>query len=80
MGCRILVGKGDSGEGVEYAVFYDSVTDVCFGPLMNNLEEAESFEKFLEGHKSKKGSDPRTYDVWDLIELYNKFLEEREEE
>lgn len=73
MGCQIIVGNLCQGDGTECAVFYDSVTDTAFGMIMENLEEAESFQEWLE-------DDPRTYDVKNLIGLYSEFKEEREEE
>ena len=68
MGCNVIVGGSDEGE---CAVFYDSVTEVAFGPLMNDLEEAESFQKWLK-------KDARTIPVKELIKLLNQFREERE--
>lgn len=54
MGCRILVGNLDNGGGVECACFYDSTTDSVFGELFNDLEEAESFQKWSDKRKIKK--------------------------
>jgi len=72
MGCRIIVGKDDDGLGVECACFYDSVTETVFGPKMSDLEEAESFQKWL-------GSDPREIKLITLRHLYDGFVEQREE-
>lgn len=70
MGNMIIVGNLNQGNGVECAVFYDSVTDVTFGPIMDDLEEAESFEEWLE-------KDARAYDVKELIRLLGEFKEGR---
>lgn len=73
MGNRIIVGNLDQGNGVECAIFYDSVTDVVFGPLMTDLEEAESFEEWLP-------KDARKYKVEELIKLLKKFRDFRIDE
>ncbi len=62
MGCRILSGSAGAG-------FYCSVSDVVFGPLMEDKSQAEDFMKWLD-------KDPREYKVDDLMGLFNKFLEE----
>lgn len=64
MGCRILSGKAG-------ACFYCSVTDVVFGPLMEDLNEANTFEGWLD-------LDPRQYQHDELMELFKQFQEERE--
>lgn len=73
MGCRIIVGHGDDGLGTECAVFYDSVTDTAFGKLMNDLEEAESFQEWVE-------VDLRTLSDSEFDNLLCKFREMRENE
>lgn len=60
MGCRILAGKLDGGNGREAAVFYCSTTGIAFGPVFEGLndpgelsdphDEAEAFAKWLESH------------------------------
>jgi hypothetical protein len=71
MGCLIIVGKDDDGNGTECACFYDSVTETCFGVKMNDLEEAESFREYCK-------VDLRTLSHQKFVELVNKFREERE--
>ena len=69
MGCRILAGVANGEQ--KGACFYDSVTDWCFGPLMNDEEEAVSFMKWLP-------DDPRGIDDTELRKLYTKFQEEQD--
>ena len=64
MGCRILSGSAG-------ACFYDSVTDVVFGPLMESEEEANTFEGFLD-------LDPRQYTQDELMQLFKQFREDQE--
>jgi ABC-type thiamine transport system substrate-binding protein len=71
MGCQIITGKDES--GMEVACFYDSVTDTCFGVKLNDLEEAESFQKDCK-------VDLRTLKHEEFVELLNKFREKRENE
>lgn len=73
MGCKIIVGKDDDGNGVECACFYDSVSDSVFGTKLNDLEEAESFQKYCK-------VDLRRLTHKEFIELLTKFREEREKE
>lgn len=73
MGCNIIVGNEDGGLGIECACFYDSVTDTVFGVKLNDLEEAESFQKYCK-------IDLRKLSHKEFIELLNKFREEREKE
>jgi len=47
MGCRIIVGHTDNGLGRECALFYDSCTDTVFGDIMEDLEEAETFQQWM---------------------------------
>lgn len=71
MGCNIIVGRDDNGNGSECACFYDSVTDSCFGVKLNDLEEAESFQGYCK-------VDLRKLTHKEFIDLLNKFREERE--
>ena len=66
MGCRILCGK-------DGACFYDSVTDVVFGNLFIDLEEAESFDKYV-------GVDLRRLTKEEFSDKLSKFRKERENE
>lgn len=50
------------------AVFICNTTDIAFGPIMYNEDEAEDFAKWL-------GKDPRTFTNDELSDLYNKFTE-----
>ncbi len=70
MGCRIIVGKNDSGVGVECACFYDSVTDTVFGVILEDLEEAESFQEWNK-------IDLRTLSHEEFVKELDKFREER---
>jgi hypothetical protein len=70
VGCRIIVGRDDEGTGSECACFYDSVTDTCFGIKLNDLEEAESFQKSIK-------KDLRTLTHKEFETLLNMFREER---
>lgn len=70
MGCNIIVGKDDSGQGIECACFYDSVTDTVFGIKLSDLEEAESFEKYCK-------VDLRTLSHSEFVDLLTKFRSER---
>lgn len=69
MTCDILVGQTNGGE---QAVFFDSVSTVAFGPVMNDLEEATAFKEWLD-------LDPREYTVDILMRNYDKFNKERRE-
>ncbi len=72
MGCRIIVGTRDDGKGVECACFYDTVTDTVFGIILNDLEEAESFQESID-------KDLRQLSHNEFVEELNKFREKREE-
>ncbi len=77
MGCKIIVGRNDSGQGTECACFYDSVTDTVFGVMLEDLEEAESFQTWnLQEWDSE---DLRTLSHEEFIERLDKFREERRE-
>jgi hypothetical protein len=86
MGCRILLGTERGTGSQEKAVFFCSTTDIAFGPAMDSLEEAEEFIKWLDqlpawrhGTASNRPStDPRSWRVHDLMELYNEFRHERD--
>jgi len=65
MGCRILYDKG-TGPDREGACFIDSTDGIAFGPIMEDLDEAEAFRQSLE-------HDPRRYDVVELVERYNEW-------
>ena len=69
MGCKILVAHNS--DGVEYACFYDSVTETLFGVLLNDLEEAESFMDFVD-------EDLRQLTHKEFMEKLNKFRGMRE--
>ena len=73
MGCNIIVGKDDSGDGVGCACFYDSVTDTVFGVKMNDLEEAEAFHEYCK-------IDLRRLSHKEFVDLLNKFRDKREKE
>ena len=62
MGCRILE---DPENG---ACFYCSTTDVAFGPVMQNREEAEMFLEVLP-------HDPRIMDERHLMDAYADFCQ-----
>lgn len=76
MGCRILTNKNDT-----QACFYCSTSEVAFGPIMENEEEALNFLKWLEDPENRKGykpligkgDDPREYETRDLTNLYYEF-------
>lgn len=53
MGCRILEAKDESGNGGS-AVFYCSCAMWAFGPVMETVQEAQAFLKWLR-------ADPRGY-------------------
>ena len=76
MGCRIIVGKDDEGQGVECACFYDSVTDTVFGTKLNDLEEAEAFQEYVKKDHKK---DLRQLSHVDFVKFLNLFRESREE-
>ena len=76
MGCQIIEGKTEGGMGVECACFYDSVTDTVFGKLMNDLEEAESFQKYVMAQEKK---DLRQLSVEEFDVLLGAFRDLREE-
>jgi hypothetical protein len=80
MGCGIIVGNNDSGLGNECAVFYDSVTDTCFGTILHSLEEAESFQDWVFKRNKARKKDLRTLTHKEFVELLNKFREEKEDE
>jgi len=71
MGCNIIVGRDDSGNGVEVACFYDSVTETVFGEKMSDLEEAEAFQEWA-------GEDLRRLSSVEFSYRLNKFREKRE--
>ena len=73
MGCDILVGRSSHGLGLEYACFYDSVTETVFGVLLDSLEEAESFQKSVDVDLRKLSHD-------EFVKLLNDFREERKED
>ena len=64
MGCRIL--HGNAG-----ACFYDSVTDTVFGKLLENKEEAEEFQNWIERDLREVNDDK-------FEDLLNEFRKERE--
>jgi len=66
MGCRILVSQ-------DGACFYDSVTESVFGLILEDLEEAESFQKWNE-------KDLRELTDKEFAENLTKFREERNNE
>jgi len=62
MACRILESKDGQ------AVFYCSTTDWAFGPVMQSVDEAESFREWL-------GRDPRIVeDIGKQYELYREHV------
>jgi hypothetical protein len=86
MGCRIIVGREDSGNGRECAVLYCSTTGQAFGPVLDSLEEAEEFMEWLESDNSRwvrrqtprrenphHTCDPRAYSDMALRDLYDAF-------
>jgi len=73
MGCKILVGNLDEGTGIEGACFYDSVTDTAFGELLNDLEEAESFQEWVK-------EDLRELSQKEFSNKLKEFREHREQE
>lgn len=77
MGTRIIVGYLDDGLGIECACFYDSVTATVFGKVMDDLEEAESFEKWVTEEK-KLYEDLRQIPNEDFENLVSKFRRLRE--
>lgn len=60
MACKILEAKDGS------AIFYCSSSMWAFGPVMESVEEAEAFAKWLPG-------DPRTYEDNKLEAKYYEF-------
>lgn len=79
MGCRIIVGKDDQGDGVECAIFYDSVTDTVFGVKMNDLEEAEGFQDWVFKRNKIRKKDLRQLTHKEFVNLLDEFREERED-
>lgn len=80
MGCMIISGKDDDGNGVECAVFYCSTTGVPFGRIINDLEEAQSFQDWV-AKKNKGGKeDLRQLTHREFSDLLYEFREEREKE
>ena len=83
MGCRIITGEMDGGSR-ECAVFYDSVTETAFGPIMADADEAAAFFTWLYGYpheyRGKQTSDPRVYPDGLLHERYGQFRRERDAE
>ena len=66
MGCKII--NGDDG-----SCFYDSVTMTCFGIVMEDQEEAESFQDWVD-------VDLRLLTQKEFEDELTKFREERENE
>ena len=77
MGCRILVGHEQGYNWVEQACFFDSVTGTVFGLLMNDEEEAESFQEWV---KKKFDKDLRQLTHAQFEDYLGIFREEREKE
>jgi len=75
MGCRIIVGTDEYGDGAPAAVFYCSTTAWAFGPVMyeqpgvSALKVAQMFLTWLP-------DDPRATDLNKLESLYYRFLTE----
>lgn len=66
MGCRVIVGKEESGNGPGCAVLYCSVSGTAFGPLLDNEFEAAGFIGWLK-------EDPRWYTDGDLVDKLAEF-------
>jgi hypothetical protein len=86
MGCRILEGQ-EGGTDTTMAVFFCSTTGVAFGPVMNDIDEAEAFMAWLKADECRWASvlqrngtcgapscDPRSYIVDKLTDLYAEFI------
>ena len=81
MGCRILEGEKVNENDRLAAVFYDSVTEWAFGPVMADQCEAEAFMSFLRHRpitkeNGKTTGDPRAFPNSDLWELWGQFVKE----
>ncbi len=70
MGVRILEGRYD-GIGTR-AVLVDSVTEWAFGPLFDDLAEAEAFLEWIEDF-AKPGLDTRNLARYELRNYVSKF-------
>lgn len=74
MAVKIIVGDDDSGNGIECACFYDTVTDTVFGTKLNDLEEAESFQEWVT---DKYKNDLRFFNHAEFENMLGIFREER---
>jgi hypothetical protein len=78
MGCRIIAGRDEQGTGRDVAVFYDSVTNTAFGPIMPSVDDAERFIEWLDT-RLMVNCDPRSFMPSVLANMWANFQRQQGE-